>query len=905
MRTLLICIIVALLSIISNAQSQTDNWFFGEESGLIFDPSKVSIANNSQIQAPAGCTAFSDVNRQLLFYTNGETVWNKDHEIMENGSDLSGEVSNTQSSLIIPKPNSTTNYYLFTTRNSNSDKHVAGLRYSEIEISSNFPLGKVIHKNVPLDSFFTEKITAIYSEDGNKIYVLSFGSKNNESESPYDTFSTYTVDLNGVSRRTTLEVPEALSESSKGMIKASPDGKTIALAIYDFNEKEAIYLFDFDRANGAIKYRKKLSMNVGVGAWSIPYGLEFSQNSKILYYSSQLNVGSSLLRQINIEGGSTENSEPVSLASSNTENYRSLQLASNGKIYLSKTLKGDEEGNTNTLAVINFPEVLGTGCAYQDSENNLIPLSISSGLPNFIPNLFKSKIFTENQCFIDSFSFSTESYVDITNVEWDFGDGNSANGIDVNYTYAAPGNYSVEALLTLSNNTQTRIYKKIEAFALPVLSNSQQLIECDEDFDGLSTFNLNSIKPKITNISLNETLIFYLSQDDLNNDIPITNSENFQNTVPNQEIFVKVINENGCFETTSFTVSARFVSLGAINDFFTCENSNGINGDGNGQFRSNTLRDAIRDQLGLPRTTTLSFYPSFIDAQTNLNEFEEALVTKTGTIFVKAQEVDFSCGGIQSFNVIVNAEVKINLEETYKICFNPNVNPPVIISAEASNNRYEWRNSQGTVLSIAENFTLDTLGEFSLTVYKSENGLLCSNSKTFVVENPEKATFSAIEVNTEDETNNIVNVTIDGNSTYEFSLDNVNFFGNATSFTFNNVEAGLRTIYVKDINNCEEAIFTSVSVIGFKKFFTPNDDGKNDYWNINGLDQTSFRSINVRIFDRFGKLIHQITNFSSLGWDGTYNNQKLLANNYWFKADIIDKDNNVISESGNFSLIRN
>jgi gliding motility-associated-like protein len=124
-------------------------------------------------------------------------------------------------------------------------------------------------------------------------------------------------------------------------------------------------------------------------------------------------------------------------------------------------------------------------------------------------------------------------------------------------------------------------------------------------------------------------------------------------------------------------------------------------------------------------------------------------------------------------------------------------------------------------------------------------------------------------------------------------------------FTFNNVEAGLRTIYVRDINNCEEPIFTNVSVIGFKKFFTPNNDGKNDYWNISGLDETSFRSINVRIFDRYGKLIHQIINLTSLGWDGTYNNQKLIPNNYWFKAEIIDKDNNLISKTGNFSLIRN
>ena len=60
-----------------------------------------------------------------------------------------------------------------------------------------------------------------------------------------------------------------------------------------------------------------------------------------------------------------------------------------------------------------------------------------------------------------------------------------------------------------------------------------------------------------------------------------------------------------------------------------------------------------------------------------------------------------------------------------------------------------------------------------------------------------------------------------------------------------------------------------------------------------------------QIFDRYGKLVHQITDLNSIGWDGTYNSEKLISNNYWFKADIVDIDNNLISKSGNFSLIRN
>jgi gliding motility-associated-like protein len=272
---------------------------------------------------------------------------------------------------------------------------------------------------------------------------------------------------------------------------------------------------------------------------------------------------------------------------------------------------------------------------------------------------------------------------------------------------------------------------------------------------------------------------------------------------------------------------------------------------------------------------------------------------------MKAKEADFSCGGIQSFNIIVNSESPINIQDSYTICFNPNTKPPVIINADISNDRVEWRNNEGDIISTNNNFTLDRIGEFSLTVFKTENGLLCSNSRNFTVKNPEKPVFLAVNVNTEDETNNIMDIIIEGNSTYEFSLDSINFQGNSTNYTFTNVTSGLRTVYVRDINACEEGIQVNVPVIGFKDFFTPNGDGKNDYWNINGLDTTSFKYINVRVFDRLGKLIFLIKDFDSRGWDGTYNGENLPSNSYWFKAEIIDKDNKMINEVGSFSLIRN
>ena len=293
-----------------------------------------------------------------------------------------------------------------------------------------------------------------------------------------------------------------------------------------------------------------------------------------------------------------------------------------------------------------------------------------------------------------------------------------------------------------------------------------------------------------------------------------------------------------------------------------------------------------------------------MDAQTNLNEFESSFTNTSGKIYVKAQEADLSCGGIQEFNIVVNTTPPINLQESYTICFDPSTKPPVIVSANAFNDRFEWRNANGTVLSTNQDFELNQVGQFSLTVYKIENGIECSNTKVFEVLNPPMATFGDIIVNTEDEKNNTISITVKGNSSYEFSLNNIDFFGDSNSYFFSNVAAGLQTIYVRDKNNCEQSIAQKVPVIGFKKYFTPNGDGNNDFWNIKGLDKSSFKKIDVKIFNRYGKLLYSIIDFENLGWNGKYNGKKLPENNYWFKALIIDNENNEIYETGNFSLIR-
>ncbi|PKV49251.1 gliding motility-associated-like protein [Aquimarina sp. MAR_2010_214] len=128
---------------------------------------------------------------------------------------------------------------------------------------------------------------------------------------------------------------------------------------------------------------------------------------------------------------------------------------------------------------------------------------------------------------------------------------------------------------------------------------------------------------------------------------------------------------------------------------------------------------------------------------------------------------------------------------------------------------------------------------------------------------------------------NTIVASVIGDGVYSYSLDNGS---PQESNVFTNVALGLHTVTVFDINGCG-TLTDEIFVIGFPKFFTPNNDGFNDTWNVIG--GADLPDMNIYIYDRFGKLLTQIQG-AGLGWDGTYNSRNLPSSDYWFTAKLID-----------------
>ena len=178
--------------------------------------------------------------------------------------------------------------------------------------------------------------------------------------------------------------------------------------------------------------------------------------------------------------------------------------------------------------------------------------------------------------------------------------------------------------------------------------------------------------------------------------------------------------------------------------------------------------------------------------------------------------------------------------------------------------------------------SINEIGTYTVEV-SSVNG--CAKTRIIEVKPSNIGSIEAVVV-TDLNANNSITILVSGEGDYTFALD-ISNGSYQSSNVFENVSSGLHTVYVKDEkNNCGIAS-QEVSVIGYSKYFTPNGDGFNDFWSLNGISEEFQPTSKVQIFDRFGRLLYTLSAPSDT-WDGTFNGQALPTSDYWFSAILED-----------------
>ncbi|HYV94579.1 MAG TPA: hypothetical protein VE978_22590 [Chitinophagales bacterium] len=374
-----------LLPLFCFSQKQQNIWYFGDHAGVDFNSGIPVALTNGQTYLldghAEGTAVICDSSGSLLFYTNGDKIWNRNQQIMLNGDSLLSSFSSTQSSLIIPKPGSDNLFYLFTTDAFYIHNLQYGFRYSTIDMCLDNSLGGVIpeSKNILLLDTVCEKLTAIRHGYGTDYWVMvhkyfsdAFYAYRFTSSGIDDTVITH---IGSVHHDNCIPVGPNPTVAAIGYMKASPNGKKLALVTVNTcdNIKE---LFDFNDSSGVVSNFIDLDLQVDTFGG---YGLSFSPDNSKLYFTDTKNVF-----QYDLNAGS---GNPDSIRSSKTQvspftfytNDASdaLQIGPDGKIYVAR-------GGKSFLAVINNPNQSGLSCNFQDSAVSLNNETCNLGLPNLI-----------------------------------------------------------------------------------------------------------------------------------------------------------------------------------------------------------------------------------------------------------------------------------------------------------------------------------------------------------------------------------------------------------------------------------------------------------------------------------------------------------------------------------------
>ena len=521
--------------------AQHDNiWYFGNQAGLDFSSGAPVALTDSQMASLEGVASISDANGDLLFYTNGVNVWDKNHAVMPNGTGLFGNVSTSQSAIIVPKPESDTVYYIFTV---DAQGLPNGVQYSEVDITLNGGNGDVTVKNVQLLTQSTEQITAVRHSNGTDVWVVTH-------EIGTSQFNVFHVTPDGVNTTPVTSVaPPALNNfilDTAGCLKPSPDGTRLAMSNYQTGSR----VFDFDPATGQVSNGILFSD----ASWN--YGVEFSPSGRYLYITTDIDM---ILTQFDLEADDiAASATQIEVDDTLVNALGSLQLGPDGKIYMSAPSK-------TFLSVIHNPDEPGVDCNFEFGAIDLGEKTAGYGLPFFLRSLFAMHLVAENFCLGDETHFSVEANELPDSIVWDFGDGETSGDMEPVHTYAAAGTYTVTA--TATKGAAEYVYTLIvEIEALPVANQPGDMLLCDDETgDGQEPFDLTVLDEEILGPQSPDefTVSYYATFEDADagiNPLP----QPYVNTLAAETLFARVAgNSGGCHAITQFTV--RVMPLPEIN----------------------------------------------------------------------------------------------------------------------------------------------------------------------------------------------------------------------------------------------------------------------------------------------------------------------------------------------------
>jgi gliding motility-associated-like protein len=645
-------------------------------------------------------------------------------------------------------------------------------------------------------------------------------------------------------------------------MKASPNNDRISLA-----RGQTIEVFDFDNFTGAITNTITIYDDENF------YGLEFSPSGALIYVSYFVAALSfeGGINQYNLLAGSEEDisNSRILLTTPDNSGFGALQLGPDDKIYVAKV-------STSYLDIIANPNLLAADSNYITEGLFLEGPESAFGLPTFIKSNYHVEFETESICEGNMVQFNANIPGSYDTILWDFGDGNSSTDENPIHQYNDFGNFDVILSVTsgVSSDSSTRTVRIFEQ----VNANEIDIVQCaNTTNNGVATFYLDfyldDILQNVNPIARDAIEVRFFEDALLVNDISSDGYENISNP---QIIYAEILNTvSNCSTIGEVMLTVNTVESYSVT-INSCEEDIG--------FASFDLSLANNDILAnSPIDSVIQYYETYdnaISLDNELDDFYNNMTPNNQIIFARV-DVGTNCYAIVQveLNVIASPFDSDSLDVFYCI---DNLSESLILDSgvpveELDQYSYNWSNGETT-----EEIQINEIGPITLTITSLAG---CSSERIINVLPSSRADVMTIEVVDISE-NNSITIFVSGEGEYVYALDNENGVYQESS-SFENISAGIHRVYVKDVKADCGIVSEDISVLGYPKFFTPNGDTKNDVWEIKGFSSQFPTSSIVQIYNRYGKLIAVLNEYSPY-WDGSFNGNEMPTDDYWFRAKLID-----------------
>lgn len=859
-----------LATLLTYSQKQANYWHFGVYAGLDFSGGDPVALTNSQLETGEGCSSISDLNGNLMFYTDGRSVWNRNNVLMPHGQDLFGHSSSTQSGIIVPVSHNSPVYYIFTIDAVDSWPNGNGMCYTKVNMDLEGGLGDVVEtsKNTLVMDDHCEKVTAVgnWTGDGTWILVQKYGT--NE-------FHAFLMDAFGVAPAEVSHAGATITtgqiDNAKGYIKVSPNGEKFAVAHVGLH---MIQIGNFNTQTGMVS---NVFQDYDFGTKE-PYGIEFSPDGRYLYVStwkSDAN-GGGLFQYDLLAGSNQQILESRVLISEDVDG--ALQIGPNNRIYAANN-------NDTRIGVIRKPNETGTACNYMPNSVHLAGRTCRMGLPPFVQSFFnqEASFSYDAPCFTIPTQFYETCAFEPDSILWNFGDPASGDEnisrlMNPTHLFTSDDFFTVKmtAYSGLDSVTVTRI---INVNLIPDVNLGSDtsfcqgdtfLIDAGEGYDqymwqnGYSTQTLATDTAglfwvEVTNVGCsNKDSILLETKPTYHFDslTSICFGETIQiggQTVSEAGTYYDSLNSMfGCDSVYQIELMVHDTAL--TERYFEICSGDSVFAGGEWQTESGTWFDYFETYLGCDSTIITE-----VEVTDVIHSFSEAEICDGDSLLVGG-------GWQQSEGMYYDTAVSVggcdSIHTTYLLVHDnySSTTDTIICEGESVYAGGEWQTEAGTYLDNLQTMHgCDSLITTNIDVLPQpqvdlgNDTLLPEEAELLLVATFPEATYLWHDGSTD--------------STFLVTEEGVYYVG--VTVTCGTAWDTIKVDYIEP----EIPVCTPQS----PNAFSPNGDGLNDVFNV--VSECQFASYHLQIYDRWGKLIFETTEIDE-GWDGKSNGEMVPIGSY-------------------------